>query len=137
MREEGQENEENFMGVPSHTNQAKILDENILNELKEIMDDEFTEVLESYLGESLSLLSRLHESEDQNNDEMFIRALDSFCSSSAHIGAVVVSSLADRMKKMACSNRIRDARVLIPELETRYQETRAEIEKIKRILAAD
>lgn len=50
MNEENQASEEDEMNKPScSTIEEVILDENVLNELRKTMGDEFTEVLQLYL----------------------------------------------------------------------------------------
>ena len=83
----------------------KTLDTEILNSLKEVMEDDFVELLPAYFTSSKQILIDLTEAQVNQNFEIMLSNAHSLKSSSASLGAMHLSSLAEALEQQ-CKNMI-------------------------------
>ncbi len=99
-----------------------ILDEAVLSSLKEIMEDEFVEVLKLYADESVSLMSDIHAGFSQEPDEL-LRAVHTLKSSSLNVGAIRLGDIAANMEALVKSGDIDAAKMYLDQLQDSFTET--------------
>jgi len=99
-----------------------ILDESVLSSLKEIMEDEFVDVLKLYMDESVSLMSDIHAGFSQESDEL-LRAVHTLKSSSLNVGAMRLGDIAANMEALVKSNDVDAAKMYLDELQDSFTET--------------
>ncbi len=99
-----------------------ILDETVLSTLKEIMEDEFVEVLRLYLDESVSLMSDIHAGFSQEPDEL-LRAVHTLKSSSLNVGAIRLGDITANMEALLKSGDINAAKMYLDDLQDSFTET--------------
>ncbi|WOG28651.1 ATP-binding protein [Endozoicomonas sp. 8E] len=97
--------------------QDPILDMTTLNTLKDIMEDEFDSLVESYLEDAPSLLKDIQNASKEADLQIMIRAAHTLKSSSNNFGASLLAGIALEIEKMGKDNQLSDAIHLIPELE--------------------
>lgn len=89
---------------------AEALDKKILDQLREIMGDDYQETLreliELYLGESPGLLKNLHAAVDEGDATALQRAAHSLKSSSANVGATTISATFGEIEAACRTGRI-------------------------------
>ena len=84
------------MNNPSYsTIKGVLIDESVLNELRKIMEDKFTEVLHLYLEESVGLMSDAHAGFYEESDKLLL-AVCTLKSSSNNVGAKRLGEIAAR-----------------------------------------
>ncbi|WP_422139078.1 ATP-binding protein [Endozoicomonas sp. ALC020] len=97
--------------------QDPILDMATLNTLKDIMEEEFDTLVESYLEDAPSLLKDIQNASKEADLQIMIRAAHTLKSSSNNFGASLLAGIALEIEKMGKDNKLSDAIHLIPELE--------------------
>lgn len=105
------------------------LDMQVLDGLMDIMGDDFDELIPAYLHSSDQLLSDLQNEKHQQDFEVLQRSAHSIKSSSANMGAIVLSGQAEKMEK-----RFRDQQHVDPDqldhLVAEYQRVKQALVKL-------
>lgn len=123
LNKENQLSEERGMDEESIIkSDGAILDETVLSTLKEIMEDEFVEVLILYMDESVSLMSDIHAGFSQAPDEL-LRAVHTLKSSSLNVGAMRLGDTAANMEALVKSGDIDAAKMYLDDLQGSFTET--------------
>ncbi len=129
LNEVDQESEENDMNDQSHnTSQEIVLDENVLSELRDIMEDEFIEVLQLYLEESVTLMSDIHAGFSEEPDKL-LRAVHTLKSSSSDVGAKCLGEISAKMEALIKTEDIDSAKTHLDDLQEVFTETHGLINK--------
>ncbi len=127
LNKENQISEEKDMDEQSIINShGVILDETVLSSLKEIMEDEFVDVLKLYMDESLGLMSDIHAGFSQESDEL-LRAVHTLKSSSLNVGAMCLGDIAANMEALIKSGDIDAAKMYLDDLQDSFTETHSMI----------
>ncbi len=105
-----------------------ILDETVLSSLKEIMEDDFSEVLQIFLDESVSLMAEIHTAFEDNSDNL-VRAVHTLKSSSKNVGAMSLGMIAEEMEKSLVNKELDAAKSKLEELQEVFTKSHAEIKK--------
>jgi len=105
-----------------------LIDKTVLDDLQSIMEDEYTEVLQIYLEESISLMSDIHTAFDEESDNL-IRAVHTLKSSSKNVGAVQLGDIAAKMEALLNDNNVVSARTYLDELQDVFTQSHALIKK--------
>ena len=105
-----------------------LLDENILKDLKLIMEDEFTEVLHVYLEESVGLMSKIHQAFEESPDSV-ARLAHALKSCSNNVGAVHLSKIAEEIRQKLMDDNLSAAEDTLIELEDVFTKTHAQVKK--------
>lgn len=82
-------------------NDIQHLDYDALNALKEVMEDDFGFLIETYLKDSKDRLVVLHELVISENADLIRRTTHSFKGSSSNLGAVYLASLCSVVERKA------------------------------------
>lgn len=106
----------------------ELLDKTVLKELKLIMQDEFTEILQRFLDESLSLMSEIHYAFEQTPGDVAekVHALKS-CSN--NVGAIRLSEIAEQMRQRLIYNEITVAKDKLDELQDVFTQSHSQVKK--------
>jgi HPt (histidine-containing phosphotransfer) domain-containing protein len=78
-----------------------VLDERVLRELQEIMQDDYLELLETYLDNAPALLADAGKAVAAHDAKALVLPVHSLKSSSANVGAMAVSALAKEAEQLA------------------------------------
>ena len=123
INKEDKLNEEQDMGEQTiNKSNGVLLDEAVLSSLREIMEDEFIEVLKLYMDESVSLMSDIHAGFSEEPDEL-MRAVHTLKSSSLNVGAMRLGDIAANMEALVKSGDIEAAKMYLDELQDSFTET--------------
>jgi PAS domain S-box-containing protein len=121
--------EENNMSVQLiNKSQETILDDNVLADLRDIMEDEFMEVLQLFLDESVSLMSDIHAGFSEEPDKLS-RSVHTIKSSSRNVGAMRLGQVAEKMEALIKAENIDAAKEYLDEFQEIYIETHSQIKK--------
>ncbi|SDX08421.1 Hpt domain-containing protein [Marinobacter mobilis] len=101
------------------------LDEEALAELKEVMEDEFGILIETYLSDSADRISALQQALDAGNDESFAKSAHSFKGSSVNIGAPQLGALCLEAELAGRAGRLDEAGVMLERIVLEFQTVRA------------
>lgn len=101
------------------------LDEEALAELKEVMEEEFCILIETYLSDSQDRISALQKALDAGNEDSFARSAHSFKGSSINIGAPLLGALCLEAEMAGREGRLQDAGVTLERIVLEFQTVRA------------
>jgi len=123
-------NEVYNMKSKSNEDTPPLIDTAVLDQLQSIMDDEYIEILQIYLEESINLMTEIHSgfAEDSENLMRFVHTLKS---SSKNIGVMRLGFIAEKMEALIRDNKVESARTLLNELQDVFAESHALIKIIK------
>lgn len=114
--------------------EPEILNMGAVKEARETLEDEYSEMLEIYIGNSLDYIGDISEALDKGDIESVIRPAHTLKSTSRQMGAIQLSEKAREVEYIAKAIRngttesgetIRDLMVLTEEIKNIYEETRA------------
>jgi len=101
--------------------QSPHLDHDMLEELKDIMEDEFLELLKAFLSDSETRITSLGSAYAANDHVNARNIAHSFKGSSSNIGARALSQLCKELEAIALAGDISDAGALIESVEAEYR----------------
>ncbi|MBL1142516.1 MAG: Hpt domain-containing protein [Proteobacteria bacterium] len=107
---------------------SALIDESILKELKSIMDDEFTDVLQNFLEESVSLMSEIHLAFEEESDNL-LDVILSFKSCGNNVGAICLGNIAEDIQQCLVKNDLDSARNRLGELQDIFTQSHVLIKK--------
>lgn len=104
------------------------VDVDALEELKEVMEDEFPNLIHTYLEDSVVRLDSLKDAVGKLDTEMVRKEAHSFKGSSGNIGAPLLADLCRRLEDMGKGGDVNDAKPLLDEIVVEYQEVKTIME---------
>lgn len=104
-------------------NQQPIIDQSIFSALKEIMEEDFPALIDSYIEDAPKLMADIQSSSKDANLEVLIRAAHTLKSSSNNFGATRLATIAADIEKEGQDNKLNEASALIPSLQSTLDET--------------
>jgi signal transduction histidine kinase/CheY-like chemotaxis protein len=105
--------------------QAAVLDEGILRELKEIMDDEYLSLLQTFLRSAPGLVAEARAAIERRDVDAMVNPVHSLKSSSANVGAMQLSELARRTERLARAGSLAEAETAFGDVDAAYREAEA------------
>jgi HPt (histidine-containing phosphotransfer) domain-containing protein len=103
--------------------EQRMLDRSIVVELREVMEDGFGELVETYLNSSPELMDALQKAVDTEDVEAMAAPAHSLKSSSANMGATKLSSLARAVESAARERDMKKALAAYRKMPTVYLAT--------------
>ncbi len=97
---------------------SPIIDQAAFDTLKDIMEEEFNDLIESYLEDAPKLLDDIKQSARDADLEVLILAAHTLKSSSSNIGGAALADLALSIEILGKENNLTEASELIPELQS-------------------
>ncbi len=97
------------------------LDMDALSELKEIMNQDFVTLLETYLNDSLGKLELIVAAVDQGSATELRESAHSFKGSSSNMGALRLASLSKDIEDRAIENRLAGVELLVADMQDEYK----------------
>jgi HPt (histidine-containing phosphotransfer) domain-containing protein len=110
------------------TKNNALLDESVLNELKLIMEDEFTDVLQVFLDESVGLMSEIHLAFEEEPENV-ARKAHTLKSCSNNVGAIRLGEIAEEIRQHLIDGEFTIARDKLDELQDVFAQSHAKIKK--------
>jgi len=105
------------------------LDEEALAELRDVMEDEFDILIQTYITDSSERIEALHQALSGNDQDSFAKTAHSFKGSSINIGASRLGDLCLSAEQAGREGRLDDARELLPHLEAEFATVRRLMEE--------
>lgn len=91
-----------------------------LNELKEVMEEEYALLLETYLSDSIERIDRIKKSASDTDAEALRQAAHSLKGSSSNLGAVILTGLCREAEDMGRENSLQGIDPLVERIEQEY-----------------
>ena len=115
---------------PDAAQAVPVLDHQVLNDLREVMEEEFVRLLYTYIKNAPTQLERLEEAARAGDVDAMVRPAHSLKSSSANVGAMRVSDLAREIEHAAREARRTAAAAALPDLRDAFEQAVAELEPV-------
>jgi CheY-like chemotaxis protein len=122
------EGREQTASAPVSAADGVLVDAVILDDLRDIMEDEFARLIRQYLDNAPKQLEALDEAARKGDVAELVRPAHSLKSSSANVGAMRLSALAREVEHDARSNRGTTAVAALPSLREAFAATARELE---------
>lgn len=106
-----------------------LIDTTVLDELQSIMEDEFTDVLQVFLDESVSLMSEIHAGFNEESDDL-TRVVHTFKSCSKNVGALRLGDMAEKMEAYLIKEDVASAKIDLDELQDVFMQSHVLVKKI-------
>ena len=116
------------MSVENINDRLPVIDQAALEELRLIMEDEFADILQVYLDDSISLMSEVHSGFNEQHDAL-LRAAHTLKSSSNNVGAKRLGDISERIERYVKGNDIESARMHLDELQDAFTDTHSHIKE--------
>jgi HPt (histidine-containing phosphotransfer) domain-containing protein len=97
------------------------LDQQALATLKDVMEDDFSLLVNTFLQDSENRLKTLNSLIDSDNQDAIRRAAHSFKGSCGNVGAPILASLCAELEKKAVANDIDNIKHNIDLIKTEYE----------------
>lgn len=104
------------------------LDEEALAELKDVMEDEFDVLIQTYLADSRSRIEGLKQALADQNAPQFAKTAHSFKGSSINIGAPRLGELCFEAEQLGKAGALEQAPALLERVEAEYREVQQRLE---------
>ncbi|MGM0570151.1 Hpt domain-containing protein [Marinobacter sp.] len=105
------------------------LDEEALAELRDVMEDEFDILIQTYISDSRERIQALHQALSDNDPDAFAKTAHSFKGSSINIGASRLGDLCMQIEKAGREGDLDTARQSMVELEAEFATVRRLMEE--------
>ncbi|MCP5160353.1 MAG: Hpt domain-containing protein [Hahellaceae bacterium] len=103
------------------TDNVTHVDLNALAELKEVMEEEFTILLETYLNDSLDRIEQLKSAYAAGDADAFSRAAHSFKGSSNNLGVVLLAQYCQEAETQSKGGDLSQGQQLIEKIENEFE----------------
>jgi len=97
------------------------LDEEALAELRDVMEDEFPILIETYLMDSKERVDSLKEAMANEDSDAFAKTAHSFKGSSINIGAPRLGELCLKAEKVGQSEKLDEAPAILEDIDEEFQ----------------
>lgn len=101
-----------------------LLDSEIIAELREIMEGEFSELIQMFLNDLPLQIDHLHNAAAQNNDEKIYQIAHKLKSSCGNLGALRLAEAMARLEQMGRQKALNDAADLLQRVQSITEKTR-------------
>ncbi|MNP19079.1 Hpt domain protein [compost metagenome] len=96
------------------------LDHSVLSALRDVMEDEFPMLLDTFMADSTERLRQIQQAHIQADSQALRLAAHSFKGSCSNMGAPVLAGLCKHLEDIARRDQLADAPVLIQQIEQEF-----------------
>jgi signal transduction histidine kinase/DNA-binding response OmpR family regulator len=121
---------------PAGEKEMDVLDEKVLSELREIMEDDYVSLLRTYLHNAPQLISDARDAIARSDPAALVLPVHSLKSSSANVGAMLLSEKAREVERLARGGDLAAARAAFEAIETAYGQAAGALEAQVRLAAS-
>jgi signal transduction histidine kinase/CheY-like chemotaxis protein/HPt (histidine-containing phosphotransfer) domain-containing protein len=116
--------------APGKASPQNLIDRQVVQELREVMEDGFEALVHTYLENAPKLLHDLNQAARERLVDALVLPAHSLKSSSANLGAMRLSELARRVEAAARDGRLEDALAAQEKVQQTFSATRDALEKL-------
>lgn len=103
------------------------LDKEALNELKDIMEDEFSTLIDTYLNDSYLRIDLLQKALLQQHSDDISKTAHSFKGSSINMGAIQLAELCRELEHIAKQGDLSPVKALLDKIDKEFEQVKSEI----------
>ena len=96
----------------------------MIDELKELMEDDFPVLIETYIEDGDERIESLQSAIDDNNSEQVREVAHAFKGSSANLGATKLSEVCYSLENIGREAKLVEAQAVLDSIKTEYQVVR-------------
>ena len=104
------------------------IDHDTLATLREVMEDDFGQLIETFLSDSESRVSHLQRALAEGDSEALRRAAHSLKGSCSNIGASVLGSLCQSIEQAASQGELTGLECKLVELQSEFNQVKAQLD---------
>lgn len=109
-------------------NDEQHVDHDTLAGLQEVMEDDFSQLIETYITDSLSRLTSLQRALVDNDCDAVRRAAHSFKGSCSNIGAAMLVNLCQNIEHAAADGNLSGLECQLVELQSEFHQVQRQLE---------
>ena len=113
---------------PDRGSREAVLDRQVLDELRDVMGDEYQSLVQTYLKNTPTLLLEINQALEEEELSALVLPAHSLKSSSANLGAMQMSALARGLEKAAREDDMQTVAELRPKLAPLFEQTRESLQ---------
>ena len=117
--------------TPTGSMSGSALDRQILDDLIDIMGDEYVDLISVYLEDAPQSMAQLAKAAERKDTEGLISPAHSLKSTSANLGAMALSEMAKDIELNAREGRANDTELKIANIQAEFKRVAAELEALK------
>ncbi|GAA5316914.1 MAG: Hpt domain-containing protein [Candidatus Pelagadaptatus aseana] len=102
-----------------------VVDTETLEMLKEVMEDDFPLLLQTFIDDALTRIPQLREQLDANNADELRRNAHSLKGSSGNVGAAGMTEICSRLESLANQSQLQEAGDIINAIEAEFGRVRS------------
>jgi signal transduction histidine kinase/CheY-like chemotaxis protein len=110
---------------PGVASAASVLDDRVLGELRDIMDDDYLALIQTYLDNAPTLVAEVQEAIGRGDVAAMVIPVHSLKSSSANVGAMQLSGLARQAEHLAREGKLGEAEAAFRDVEAAFHDAEA------------
>lgn len=114
-------------------NQDKLINVTQFNELKELLEEDFADLIGAYVKDSETRIREMQEAFDSNDNRKGFEAVHSLKGASSNLGATKLTELCYELQEVCRANKINENQTLISQI---HDQTTQVNDKINELLAA-
>jgi len=100
------------------------IDMDMLSEIKDVMEDDFGVLIETYLQDSVNRITAIREAIGASDCEALRRAAHSFKGSCSNVGAALLAEHLRQLEELGKDNKLDGADGLLVDIENEYNHVR-------------
>ncbi len=117
--------------IPTGSVSGSALDRQILDDLIDIMGDEYVDLISVYLEDAPQSVAQLSKAAERKDTDGLIAPAHSLKSTSANLGAMALSEMAKDIELNAREGRANDIEIKIGNIQAEFKRVAAELETLK------
>lgn len=106
------------------------IDLNTLNELKEIMEDDFNELITIFISDGINQIELLKQAIESSETENIRRIAHTLKGSSSNLGITGLSELSKTLEYSAAENQLADADALLKKISSEFETVKKTLEEL-------
>jgi len=107
---------------------SSVIDLTILDQLKDMLGDDFVLILESFRDEGSSIIQAIESAASSSDMNQMREAAHSMKSMSGNVGAMNLSELSDQLQIAAANSEAGQVHALWPEVKSQFEQALEELE---------
>ena len=115
--------------LPYHFKDSEIIDTEQFEDMRELLEEDFPELLEVYFIDSKQRIASLRSALANNDNVAGFEAAHALKGASANLGAIQLIGLSDQLQAACCAQKIDQSRLIIEALSIALKDIENEIKQ--------
>ena len=115
--------------LPYHFKDSEIIDTEQFEDMRELLEEDFSELIEVYFIDSKQRIASLYSALENNDNVAGFEAAHALKGASANLGAIQLISLSEQLQAACCAQKIDHSRLIIEALPIALKDIENEIKQ--------